>query len=92
MADQLNTLDELCHPAQHLIRDISSAYLKADVASRVSSDAEELKYLLYATSAISTLLLFKFDDRIDDETAYTYASSLESSAKRVREIFEEGFE
>jgi hypothetical protein len=88
----MTNLDELCHPAQHLIRDISSAYLKADVASRVSNDAEELKYLLYATSAISTLLLFKFDDRIDDCTANEYAKSLFNGAERIKDIFERGWE
>lgn len=87
----MTNLDELYLPAQHLIRDISSAYVKADVASRVGDNAEELKRLLSATSAISTLLLFKFDDRIDDYTANEYATSLESSAKRIKNLFEEGF-
>jgi hypothetical protein len=82
----MTNIDELCHPAQHLIRDISSAYMKANVAFRVGDDAEELKRLLSATRAISTLLLFKFDDRIDDCTAYEYATSLVSSAKRIENI------
>ena len=88
----MTNIDELCHPAQHLIRDISSAYMKADVASRVRDHVEELKRLLSATRAISTLLLFKFDDRIDDCTAYEYVMSLENSGQRIREIFEEGYE
>lgn len=81
--DRLNNLDEV---ARRRIKDISSAYARADAASREGNDADELKHLLYAVNEISGLLLLKFDDRIDDQTAYEYATSLVSSAKRIESI------
>lgn len=85
-------IDNLDESTRHRIKDISSAYARADAASREGNDVDELKYLLYAVNDISGLLLLKFDDRIDDQTAHEYAASLENSGHRIREIFEEGFE
>lgn len=87
--DRLNNLDEA---TRHRIKAISSAYARADTASKEGNDVDELRYLLYAVSDISGLLLLKFDDRIDDCTAYEYAESLFSSAERVKDIFERGWE
>lgn len=87
--DRLNNLDEA---ARRRIKDISSAYARADAASREGNDADELKYLLYAVQDISGLLLLKFDDRIDDCTSYEYATSLESSAQKIKKIFGRGYQ
>ena len=74
-----------------LIKSISSSYMRAKDANRDHNDGNELMHLLHAVHDISVLLTDRFDDRIDNACARSYAKSLESSAKRIGEIFEKGF-
>lgn len=89
--DVPNRLNALGDDAQHRIKYITSAYIRADAARAEGDNAEDLKYLLYAVQDISGLLILTFDNQIDNVTAVEYATSIESSVQRIGEIFGEGF-
>jgi len=72
----------------HLTKDISSSLARSYIANRNGDKADELKYLLYAVHDISILLLNRFDDLIDEDTAKEYAIQLVNTSKRIREIME----
>lgn len=75
---------------QSMIKDISSNFVRADVATRCCDKPDELKHLLFATHDISILLLNCLNDVIDESTAKEYAKSLENTATRIKELIEDG--
>lgn len=75
---------------EQMIKDISSAFARADGASRSDDGASELKHLLLAIHDISILLQGRLNDRIDAKYASSYAQSLVDSAKRIQELIESG--
>jgi len=81
---------EMSKPVKRMIKEISSAYVRADRASRSNDCAGELKHLLTALHSIVLLLRMVSYDRIDSETANRYAQSLVDSAKRIRVLVERG--
>ncbi len=82
----MSDLPKMDEGTKAIIRDISSAVVRAESAKNGGDYHEELKYLLYTIQEISVLILRNGDGRTTDDIAKSYATTSVSSSARIRDI------